>query len=88
MKKFYVNVYRVTRHYGGPEEGGWWFNWYECVKSIRVPRENFGYALKEKLGKEFIGKGNIYSVLGGHDFLIFTENRKAQSETKERPYYE
>ena len=22
----YINVYAVTRHYGGPEEGGWWYN--------------------------------------------------------------
>lgn len=22
----YLNVYAITRHYGGPEEGGWWYN--------------------------------------------------------------
>lgn len=22
-----VTPYRVTRHYGGPEEGGWWYDW-------------------------------------------------------------
>jgi len=22
----YVNAYRVSRAYGGPEEGGWWYD--------------------------------------------------------------
>jgi hypothetical protein len=32
----YVNAYQVTRHYGGPEEGGWWFNHSEPLASIPV----------------------------------------------------
>ena len=29
----YVNVYAITRHYGGPEEGGWWYNTGEPIES-------------------------------------------------------
>lgn len=25
----FLSVYRVTRHYGGPEEGGWWYDAWE-----------------------------------------------------------
>jgi len=25
-KRLYINAYYVTRHYGGPEEGGWWYD--------------------------------------------------------------
>jgi len=32
----YVNAYSVTRHYGGPEEGGWWFNANEPLASIPI----------------------------------------------------
>lgn len=32
----YLNVYEVTRHYGGPQEGGWWFNHCEPVASVPV----------------------------------------------------
>ena len=32
----YVNAYEVTRHYGGPEEGGWWYNHHEPIASIPV----------------------------------------------------
>src|SRR5690606_16277420 len=30
----FLAVYRVTRHYGGPQEGGWWYDAGEVVKSI------------------------------------------------------
>lgn len=26
LMNWYVNVYQVYRAYGGPEEGGWWYN--------------------------------------------------------------
>lgn len=29
----YVNVYEITRCYGGPEEGGWWYDEGEIVES-------------------------------------------------------
>ena len=32
----YINAYEVTRHYGGPEEGGWWYNSGEPVASVPV----------------------------------------------------
>lgn len=32
----YVNAYEVTRHYGGPEEGGWWYNHLQPLASIPV----------------------------------------------------
>jgi hypothetical protein len=32
--RLYLNVYAVTRHYGGPEEGGWWFNAGEPLASV------------------------------------------------------
>lgn len=32
----YVNVYEVNRHYGGPEEGGWWFDSEEPQLSIKL----------------------------------------------------
>tara|TARA_R110002020_G_scaffold215083_1_gene422209 strand:+ start:3012 stop:3404 length:393 start_codon:yes stop_codon:yes gene_type:complete len=32
----YVNAYSVTRHYGGPEEGGWWYNRGYPLASVPV----------------------------------------------------
>ena len=35
-EKLYVNVYAVTRHHGGPEEGGWYYNEGEPLGSVPV----------------------------------------------------
>jgi hypothetical protein len=32
----YVNAYEVSRPYGGPEEGGWWYDSYSPLASIPV----------------------------------------------------
>lgn len=32
----HINVYRMDRAYGGPEEGGWWYNLWEPELSIPV----------------------------------------------------
>jgi hypothetical protein len=37
MIRVYVNVYAVTRHYGGPQEGGWWYNVGQPLASVPVP---------------------------------------------------
>ena len=34
MKNF-INVYAVTREFAGHEEGGWWFNDFECIKTVQ-----------------------------------------------------
>jgi hypothetical protein len=36
----YVNAYEVTRHFGGREEGGWWFNLLEPIASIPIRAES------------------------------------------------
>jgi hypothetical protein len=36
LSRIYINAYAVTRHFGGPEEGGWWFNAGEALASVPV----------------------------------------------------
>lgn len=36
MSRLYVNVYAVTRYYGGSEEGGWWYDVGEPLASVPV----------------------------------------------------
>jgi hypothetical protein len=38
-KRFYVNAYAVTRNYGGPEEGGWYYNAGEPLASVPIRAE-------------------------------------------------
>ena len=30
----FVNAYRINRRYGGPEEGGWWYDTGQLLASI------------------------------------------------------
>lgn len=39
MDKLYLNVYAVTRHYGGPEEGGWYYNSGRPLASVPIKAE-------------------------------------------------
>lgn len=32
----FISAYNVTRQYGGPEEGGWWYDSYEWLK-VSIP---------------------------------------------------
>jgi hypothetical protein len=85
----WVNVYEVTRHYGGPEEGGWWYDWYECIDSVEVEEEK-AYELSQAKKEEYEDRkwGNIYSVRGGVDIRVLVEDWKAQSQTPRTPHYE
>lgn len=88
MMKF-VNVYLIDRRWGGPQEGGWWYNNYNCIETYPTREENTNTVV-EFLKNEHEDKahGDIYSVLGGREIEIMIEDRPSQSETTERPHYE
>ena len=44
---FFVSTYEVARAFGGPEEGGWWYNVTTKVKSFKVT----SYQQAEKAAK-------------------------------------
>ena len=87
MKKF-VNVYAVTREFAGHEEGGWWYNDFECIKTVQC--EDYQVTeMMEKLTDEFqeYADGDIYSSRGGMAIRIYAEDSIAESETTEVPSY-
>ena len=85
MTKF-VTAYEVTRHFGGPEEGGWWYNAYDPIATVATGNP-------EAVVKEFKARyedrevGNIYSVLGGVAIEGIIEDKAAENRTIERPHY-
>ena len=86
----FINVYSVSRHYGGAEEGGWWYNWYHTVKMIPV-RNNKALTMRlVKLLKKYSrhAQGDIYSVLGGDEIIVRLEQFPGESQSTERPHYE
>jgi len=93
----YLNIYRLTLCYGGPEEGGWSYNALDCIASIEVDRLNPSQklALQALLEIQYPHKQNLsadeywsYSRMQGNDHEVYFEEEKAQRQTKEIPRYE
>lgn len=80
--KVYVNGYLAVRNYGGPEEGGWWYNSYEPVFSYLIPDPNIQDP--QKMQNRFyrvynyLSEGDIYSMRGGQLLCIYVEDHFAQ----------
>lgn len=85
----YVNAYRVTREFGGHEEGGWWYDNYECIEVFPV-KNKAADVMADALLEEHshIVHGDISSVLGGAELRVLIEEKPKESETRERPHYE
>lgn len=88
----YVNAYAVSRHYGGPEEGGWWYDAGSPLSSIAVYTDADEVAAKalllKTLGPEYEHQRSRYSVIGEDDLEIYTEEKPAAAWPTERPHYE
>jgi hypothetical protein len=95
QSKYYVNVYAIDRCYGGPEEGGWWYDTGASFDGIQ--RNSFGCDTQEEatilynwLTKslcDYQPKRNRYSVIGGTDIDVFIESAPPHEWPAERPYY-
>lgn len=85
----YVNVYAVTRHYGGPEEGGWWYNAGELLESVACHPE-LADAKRTELEAKYADRkeGNIYSVLGGVDIDVQISDKEGADFPVTTPHYE
>ena len=88
-RPIYINVYHVTRHYGGPEEGGWWYNAGQLVESVETTvgdADRVRVELHEKHNHK--NEGDIYSVLGGVLVEVTPEDHPGADWPAERPHYE
>jgi hypothetical protein len=92
----YVNAYAVSRNWGGPEEGGWWWDSGEPLASIPCRTEQEVEEAKARLtailGPRFDygveGRISRYSMLDGTDLSVVEEEEMAVSWPTERPHYE
>ena len=82
-----VSAYGVSRHYGGPEEGGWWYDWWRLLESL-PPTADAKPTLREKWA-HIQQEGDRFSVLGdGEDLRVVTEDYSGQFASTTRPHYE
>lgn len=95
---YVVAVYEMDRAYGGPEEGGWWYDAGELVRVLRVARsEERAYALAARINRTLRHRRDgdpshrdISSVLyaGGHLEAQVCERTAPESFPAQRPVYE
>ena len=83
----FVTAYEVTRHYGGPEEGGWYYSWYDPIDSVPTSKpeemvEEFKTRYEDRV------QGDIYSVNGGTAVSVIIEDEPAGMKSTEIPHYE
>lgn len=87
----FVNVYEIDRIYGGPEEGGWYYDAGTVVVSRQVP-EAEAEAVKAELETEYpkgTGRNASYSVLYcGGDYRVYIEDEPGQDYPQVTPHYE
>lgn len=87
----YVNVYLHDRAYGGPEEGGWWYDTYEPVESnLYESEEKAEVAFKEKTlwcKSENVGRREPNSVCSDGHYVVRLDAWPAEPEPKYTPYY-
>lgn len=90
-----AGVYAVTvgmadLAYGGPEEGGWYFDTFEPIRTFIVPRSR-RRSLEDKLGAWLVkaneGRPEISSVLSEGRYWL-RSGIITQPEPRVRPHYE
>ena len=89
-----VALYGVQREYGGPEEGGWWYDVPTFERTVVAGLDQdtawercraLNAAQKVIAKREgLIGRG---SMLGGADAVYYVEVEAKSHELTERPHY-
>jgi len=95
---YFVSVYDVARMYGGPEEGGWWYDAGSLVRTCRMFRSSdraYHYAwrlnrrLRSRAWGPNQGRRDKSSVLsdGFYEAHVHEDNAPGEFPEK-RPHYE
>ena len=89
--KCYISLYLTNRHFGGPEEGGWYYNTDEL--SLTIPTLYNANMIKRVLHDVIKDRaeceiyGDIESVLGGQSGWIRIEKSPGAAERNEMQLY-
>ena len=84
----WVQILGTERCYGGPEEGGWWFDATRVIFAKRA-KKRAAKKLAKRLELEVAEMQPRYgrgSVLGGEDVELVVSRRRVE-ETRRRPSY-
>lgn len=93
---YYVNLYLIDRGYGGPEEGGWWYDYGEFIETAAMfTREEEAYAFCQARNAETreehglnVGRPPISSVNSRGEYYFQVEDRPGKDFPEETIHYE
>ncbi len=82
----YSNLYLAERRYGGPEEGGWYYDHMTCLRS--EPYTEAGHAAMIAEAKvENEGRRPLSSVLSTGLYVVYIENMPGETQPAQKPEY-
>ena len=90
-REIWVNLYLENRAYGGPQEGGWWFDYGTVEGSIPVQVRD-AKTMMEIMAR-FVQDGNesrnsdVGSVVSEGRYKVCLEFSKGEPWPKEKPVY-
>jgi hypothetical protein len=90
----FVSRYITEICYGGPEEGGWWYDWNTFDKVMAIcPEDDDAFSVCKALNirqqEEDKEAGIDYSSVNCDSYFMYdVENMPAENQTTERPRYE
>lgn len=90
-KMKYVTIWFNTREYGGPEEGGWWYDTgepieiFECTEAEVEQKKAEAEAIVEKRNE---GRRPLYSVRSTGRYSVSVEDERPEPYPAETPHYE
>jgi hypothetical protein len=90
IHRVYVNIYRIARCYGGPEEGGWWYDMWQLEDSLCIRHKDLK-ELMPIIERNYWNNPKsppLSSVLSNGEYRIYVELNRGESETTKRPRYE
>jgi len=84
-----VSRYHITRHYGGPEEGGWYYDrrlHKDTIKAGLDPQDARDLARELNAAQKATETGQgRFSVLGGTDVRYMAEEFPMQADNASEP---
>ena len=88
-KPFYANIYLDDRAYGGPEEGGWYYNYSEVCVSVKARSMREANTIMKRLTKRRYsneGRRPIWSVNSRGMYRPEIERKPAQDSSDYQPW--
>jgi len=88
---YWVNIYLHDKAYGGPEEGGWWYNFYQPIAFKNVSTKEAAHEMAEELREgEYSNEGrrSISSMASEGEYVVRVESHPPVYSPRTRPHYE